>query len=210
MGTLVTIFIKGVIAGVALAAPVGPVGILCIHRTIRDGRASGFMTGLGAAAADMVYAVIATFGLTLVSDALDYFEWELRLIGAVLLAVIGVRIWFRRPVMGKQNAEARPRKEYLADFTSGFFITLTNPITLVAFMALMTGLELGDLGFDAWLACLFVVATFVGSNLWWFLLCHSVMCLGNRINEDLLSKISHVSAVVILLSSLAVLVSMLR
>jgi len=135
---LLAFLLKGVLVGIIIAVPVGPVGVLCIRRTIFHGRLAGFASGLGASTADAVFGVIAGFGLTVVSDLLlDYQDW-LRLGGAGFLLYIGIRALAAGPIEGEQSE--RDPEGLLADYASTFVLTITNPITILAFLAIFAGI----------------------------------------------------------------------
>jgi len=127
MELLLTALAKGVAIGFTLAAPVGPIGVLCIRRTLTEGRRSAISTMLGAASADGVYGLVAAFGLTLVSDFVSGNMMWIRLVGGTILVVLGVRT-FRAHI-----PTAPPRlsfNEHAGNFVSTFLLTLTNPLTL--------------------------------------------------------------------------------
>jgi threonine/homoserine/homoserine lactone efflux protein len=157
--------LKGVLVGVVIATPVGPVGVLCIRRTIFHGRLAGFVSGLGAASADAVFGIIAGFGLTFVSDLLlDYQEW-LRLGGAGFLLYIGISAFLADPLAAAQSQ--RDPEGLVADYASAFALTITNPITILAFVAIFAGV--GFNGAEATLgrAVILVGGVWLGSLLWW-------------------------------------------
>jgi threonine/homoserine/homoserine lactone efflux protein len=158
--------LKGVLVGIIIALPAGPVGVLCIRRTIFHGSLAGLVSGLGAASADAVFGIIAGFGLTVVSDVLlGYQDW-LRLIGAVFLLYIGVSAFAADPVA--QTRTQRDPEGLFADYASAFALTLTNPLTILAFVAIFAGI--GFAGSEATLtrAAILVLGVWLGSLLWWF------------------------------------------
>lgn len=125
-------FIKGVAVGFAIAAPVGPVGLLCIRRALADGRIAAWIAGLGAAVADTFYGAVAGFGLTLVSEFLFQHRALLSVVGGVFLLVLGLRTFRTKPTLW-QTPDSH--MGLWRDFASSFIITLTNPATILAFMA---------------------------------------------------------------------------
>src|SRR5688572_27162990 len=133
-------FLRGVVIGCSIAAPVGPIGVLCIRRTLADGRRYGFASGLGAATADAVYGCVAGFGLTAVSDLLVSQQTWLRLIGGLFLCYLGAKSFFARPAASL----AAPKGGALAGaYVSTMLLTLTNPMTILSFAAVFAGLGLG-------------------------------------------------------------------
>lgn len=156
---------KGVAIGMIIAVPVGPVGVLCVRRTIFNGRLSGFVSGLGAATADAIFGIIAGYGLTVISDTLlGYQDW-LRLGGAGFLLYIGAKALRNDPMLAARAQ--RDREGLLADYASAFALTITNPITILAFLAIFAGI--GFTGHQATLAGagILVLGVLLGSLLWW-------------------------------------------
>lgn len=160
-------FLKGLVAGFVIAAPVGPVGIMCIHRTITQGKPAGYVSGLGAAIADTFYGVAAAFGLSLLAAELMNHQILLRSIGGTVLCLIGLRSLITRRV----PAPAAPaREKLLGDFASAFFVTLTNPLTVLTFAAVFAAIGIAEVGEKARWGAALVVGVFAGAAAWWFLL----------------------------------------
>ena len=163
----VELLIRGIIVGLMIAVPVGPVNILCIHRTLAAGWKSGVISGLGAAAADMLYGGVAGVSITLVGQFLVREQFWIRLFGGILLVVIGASYFFKRP--GPLNAQKQDRGSAYSDVRSTFLLTLTNPTTVLSFLALLAALGLGDPR-HWWLTVFLVVGIFCGSMAWWIVL----------------------------------------
>lgn len=157
---------RGLLIGFSIAAPVGPIGVLCIRRTLSDGRAAGFVSGLGAATADAVYGSIAGFGLTAVSGALVGGQAWLRLVGGLFLCYLGIRTLRARPFEG---GAARPARGLAGAYATTFVLTLTNPMTILSFAAIFAGLGIAATR-DYGSAALLVAGVFTGSALWWLIL----------------------------------------
>jgi threonine/homoserine/homoserine lactone efflux protein len=160
-------FLKGLLIGFAIAAPVGPIGVLCIRRTFAEGRAAGFATGLGAATADAFYGAVAGFGLTAVSAFLLGFQSELRLGGGVFLCALGLKTFLSRPAA----AGARMQGRGLAQaYATTVVLTLTNPATILSFIAVFAGAGLGQQRAGTAEALAIVTGVFLGSAAWWLAL----------------------------------------
>jgi threonine/homoserine/homoserine lactone efflux protein len=129
--------IQGLVMGLSIAAPVGPIGVLCIRRTLAQGRSYGLLSGLGAATADAVYGCVTAFGLTLVSNALVRQQAWLRLVGGLFLCYLGARAFLTRPVEGGKAAIAGG---LLRAYGSTFALTLTNPMSILSFAGVFAGL----------------------------------------------------------------------
>jgi threonine/homoserine/homoserine lactone efflux protein len=162
---LLGLLLKGALVGVVIAVPVGPVGVLCIRRTILHGRLAGFISGLGAATADAMFAIIAGFGLTFVADLLFGYQDWLRLGGAAFLLYVGISAFTADPLAGTQSR--RDPDTLLADFASAFALTITNPITILVFLAVFAGIGLGGEEATLGRVAILVLGVWLGSLLWW-------------------------------------------
>lgn len=194
---LTWIFVKGVIVGFLIAAPVGPINVLCIRRTIVQGRIVGLVSGLGAAAADTFFGIIAAFGVAFVQKILLAERFWLSLAGAAVLAVIGLRILNAEPPRPAQTPDP---PDLLHDFTSTFFLTLTNPVTILSFLAAFSAFGVGyedgdtiDVG-----EFLLVAGVFVGAAAWWLLLTEVVHLFHGRLPLGFLRWANHIAGAVIL------------
>jgi threonine/homoserine/homoserine lactone efflux protein len=199
----VGLLLKGITIGFAIAAPVGPIGVLCIRRTLAEGRASGFVSGLGAASADAIYGLIAALGLTFVSAFLMEGKAWLRLNGGVFFIALGVRIFLKRP------AERTPSirgSGLIGAYASTFFLTLTNPTTILSFTAIFAGLGAGSEIRDHLSAAFLVLGVFLGSALWWLLLSGGVGLFRAKVTPRGLRWINRLSGTIIaMLGLLAIL-----
>lgn len=162
---LLGFLLKGVLVGLIIAVPTGPVGVLCIRRTIFHGRRAGFVSGLGAASADAIFGIIAAFGLSVISELLlDYQQW-LRIGGAGFLLFLGIAAFASDPLAGTQ--EQRDPEDLIADFASTFVLTITNPITILAFLAIFAGIGFSGAQATLGRAAILVLGVWIGSLLWW-------------------------------------------
>ena len=154
--------LRGLIIGFSIAAPVGPIGVLCIRRTLAAGRASGLVSGLGAATADAIYGCIAGFGLTFISSILISQQVWLRLIGGVFLCYLGLKTFLARPA---QQAALAGGNGLVGAYASTFFLTLTNPMTILSFAAIFAGLGVTSASGNYVSAGVLVLGVFIGSAL---------------------------------------------
>ena len=185
--------VQGLLIGFSIAAPVGPIGVLCIRRSLADGARIGLLTGLGAASADAFYGAIAAFGLTAVSNLLMNHRFLLGLIGGVFLCYLGVRAFFAGVAEGGQ---APPRVSALTAYGSTFVLTLANPMTILSFAAVFVGFGLGSAK-DYNAAGMMVAGVFVGSALWWLLLSSVVSLIRSRMTAASLQWVNRGSGVII-------------
>ena len=186
---------KGMIIGFSIAAPVGPIGLLCIQRAISGGWLLGLISGLGAASADAMYGMIAAFGVTAVSSLLIEQQLWFRLIGGGFLCYLGVKTLLSKPA--EQSAEAARSAHPLRAYASVLFLTITNPMTIVAFAASFAGICGGASG-SYGATALMVAGVFSGSMLWWALLCSAVGMLQGKLRPQHLRWINGISGVVLI------------
>lgn len=193
--------LRGLALGFAIAAPVGPIGILCIRRTLADGRLAGFVTGLGAATADACYGAVAAFGVTAVSSVLVGQRLWIHVIGALFLTWLGLRTLLAAPHATPSAAlsptsEVPAQRGLLAAWVTTLGLTLTNPATILSFAAIFAGLGLGGVGSMA--AGLTVAGVFLGSALWWLLLSGGVSLLRTRFDASAMRAVNIVSGLALL------------
>jgi threonine/homoserine/homoserine lactone efflux protein len=189
-----SLLLRGILIGLAIAAPVGPIGALCIRRTLSDGRLAGLVTGMGAASADAVYGAVAAFGLGVITNVLTGIGFWTQLVGGLLLCYLGVRTLRERPADRPATVSGRG---LLGAYTSTLLLNLTNPATIIAFLAIFAGLGLGA-GAAGWNALLLVVGVFLGSAGWWLLLSGAVGLLRARLTPRMLRWVNMVSGLIIL------------
>jgi threonine/homoserine/homoserine lactone efflux protein len=188
--------LRGLLIGFSIAAPVGPIGVLCIRRTLAQGRVAGLVSGLGAATADAVYGAIAGLGLTLISSFLIEQQVWLRLVGGVFLCYLGVKTFISLPA---REAVQIGGKNAIAAYTSTFFLTLTNPMTILSFTAIFAGLGVASRSGNYWQAMVLVLGVFVGSALWWLLLSEGVSRLRRTFSPGWFIWVNRVSGIIITL-----------
>jgi threonine/homoserine/homoserine lactone efflux protein len=199
-----SLFIKGFIIGFSIAAPVGPIGILCIQRTLSGGNLQGLVTGLGAATADALYGFIAAFGLTFISNFLvDQSIW-FRLIGGLFLCYLGVRAFLKKP---QEQTVSVANSTNLSAYGTTFFLTLTNPMTILFFAGIFAGLGVVSQSIHYASAGLMVIGVFTGSAAWWLLLSGATGIFRNKINESKLALVNKISGFVILAFGMAAILS---
>jgi threonine/homoserine/homoserine lactone efflux protein len=204
-------FFQGLIIGFSIAAPVGPIGILCIRRTLAEGRFSGFVSGLGAATADAVYGSIAGFGLTFVSIFLIEKSHWLRLIGGIFLLYLGVRTFLTLTKSLTDSDNLMPQEVNLtSNYFSTFVLTLTNPLTIISFAAIFAGLGIGSSSSENYLSALIlVIGVFLGSCSWWFLLSGVVGLFRQRFKQGSLIWVNRISGVIIFIFGIAAILTLL-
>lgn len=188
---------RGLLLGLAIAAPVGPIGVLCIRRTLAEGWLTGFLTGMGAATADGLYGGVAAFGLTAISGALVAQQGIVRVVGGLLLCYLGVRTLLAKPAV--EAASTRRGRGLFGAYVSTVGLTLTNPATILSFAAVFAGLGLaGAAGSTIAAPALLTLGVFLGSACWWLLLSGGVSLLRTRLAAGALRWVNRLSGILLL------------
>lgn len=198
---LLGLLMQGIVLGFSIAAPVGPIGILCIRRTLQNGFKSGLASGLGAASADAVYGAIAAAGLTLAADFLANQQIWLGILGGAFLLFLGVRTFSSPPP--EADGQETGANKLGGDYLSTFLLTLSNPITILSFAALFGGLSAQGGAASQADAYLLVLGVFTGSALWWLTLTTGVSLFRSRFSQGIMRWINRASGVVIFIFGLA-------
>ena len=205
--SLAFLFAKGLLIGLSVAAPVGPIGVLCINRTLSDGARIGFITGLGAAVADGVYGAIAAFGIASVSLFLLDHQDLIRALGGLGLIAIGLQMGLRKPT--ERSAATGGVRGLFSAFVSCFLLTLANPATILSFLAIFAALGLADRPGDLTAALIMVLGVFLGSALWWLGLSGAVGMMRHKVGEGVRVWINRISGIVLGAFGLLALASLL-
>jgi threonine/homoserine/homoserine lactone efflux protein len=190
------LFLRGLIIGFSIAAPVGPIGILCIRRTLSEGRASGFLSGLGAATADALYGCVAGFGLTVISGFLVHQRFYIQLIGGIFLLALGIKTLRSVPA---ERAASASGTGLAASYASTFLLTLTNPMTILSFAGIFAALGVADTDGNLSAAALLVMGVFTGSAAWWLLLSSGVGLVREKISSSMLRWTNRLSGIILVL-----------
>ncbi|MFB7138102.1 LysE family translocator [Gottfriedia sp. NPDC056225] len=190
------IYIKGLLIGLSIAAPVGPIGVLCIRRTLAHGRMVGLVSGLGAATADGIYGLIAGFGLTVIMNFLIGQHVWIQLIGGFFLCYLGVKTLISKASYTQSDTQ---KKNMINAFLSVLFLTLTNPMTILSFIAIFAGLGISNSASNIGTSIILVLGVFSGSSLWWIILSSGVGLFRNRINNQSLTLINRLSGIIIII-----------
>ena len=201
------LLIEGIAIGLVVAVPVGPLGLLCIHRALMLGPIYGLCSGLGIAAADAIAAGIAALGITLISGFLAEHQFLLRLLGGIFLCYLGYKILTVEPV------SRMPAKDFgvnglLGAFATTFFLTLSNPVTFLSFVAIYAGWHVPSLKGDYGAAATLTTGVFTGSALWWVGVFIGLTALHQKLSLRFLFWVHRVSGTVIAGFGIVVLLSL--
>ncbi|MZQ82540.1 LysE family transporter [Paenibacillus sp. 5J-6] len=198
--------LKGILLGLSIAAPVGPIGILCIRRTITLGRLHGFLSGLGAATADAFYGFIAGFGLTLVTSFLLDQKVLLQAVGGLFLIYLGAQTFRSRPATEAAKASG---DTLLKSYASTLMLTITNPMTIMSFLGAFAGLGMGGAQTGMAAAIALVIGVFAGSALWWLALSFVIGMFRDRMPISVYRWINRISGVTLTIFGLVAIIGLL-
>ena len=197
-------FLKGILIGFAMAVPIGPIGIMCIRKTLTEGRLPGLIIGLGAATADLLYGCVAAFGLTFISNTLNSQRIWIRLAGGALLLFLGIRTFRAKPA---DPTVPLKNSGMLRSYLTTVFLTLTNPVTIFAFIAVFASLGLGN-GLSYFSASALVTGVFIGSALWFLLLSSGVTLFRKKLDITGLRWVNRIAGVLIIIPGIIAIVSL--
>jgi threonine/homoserine/homoserine lactone efflux protein len=189
----IELLLRGVAAGVAISAPVGPVNVLCVSRTITKGWPAGIVSGLGAAAADTVYGSIAGFSISIVIGFLIREQSKLRLFGGILLVLLGFWYYFKKPDSLSNRGEGKADH---SDFVTTFLLNLTNPTTVLSFLAVLAVLGLSEHR-AAWLTLIMIGGIFAGAMAWWIILTGITNHFRERFNDGAMLWMNRIGGIAI-------------
>lgn len=187
------LLLEGIAVGFSIAAPVGAIGFLCVQQTLKGGIRLGIASGLGAATADMMYGILVALGLNATQTLLLAYKMPLTLIGGLFLCYLGLKKIFATPPLIDTTQTVQTGLVWA--FITTFFLTLTNPATILDFMALFTGLNIDVSGYRESFS--FVGGVFLGSAVWWFMLCFAVGMFRKKVSARVLRYINYIAGVAI-------------
>lgn len=200
------VFIKGIIIGLLVSVPLGPIGIMCIQRTLNKGYMSGFISGLGAATADILFSIIAGFGLSIIINFIVERHIYFQILGGLFVLYIGYRIFSTNPV--KQLKLQRLNRTRLSqDFVSVFLLTLSNPLAIFLFVGIMAGLNVANDLLSIFELSILVAGIAGGAILWWFVLASVANRFRKKIRLKSIWWLNKITGSVVFLFGLAVIVS---
>lgn len=201
------LFFKGILIGFVIAAPVGPIGILCIRRTLSNHKMLAGSTGLGSASADAFYGAIAAFSLAGIADLIIHYNFYLKLFGGILLALIGFSI-IRNPSF-KREEKINGEDSLLHAYSSAFLLTISNPITLVVFAAAFSAMGISPLYESFFHASFLVIGVFIGACSWWLSLITAIYFMKHKLSDAQLIWINRFSGVILVGFSVYILTSLI-
>ncbi len=203
MGTLISIITGCILIGIILSAPMGPVGILCIQRTLNKGRLSGFFTGIGAAFSDLLYCLLAGLGLSIVTDFIEDHVNLLQVAGSAVLVVYALYMIMHNPVRDKvHDKDAHSGSNNTRDMITGFFFTLSNPLILFLILTLFARFSFPMADYKFYHIIIGYIFIVVGALLWWSVITYAVDKVRSRFNINSMRTINRVMGTILMLVAL--------
>lgn len=203
--TILDLLMKGLVTGVVVSAPLGPVGVLCIQRTLNKGRWYGFVTGLGAALSDICYALVTGYGMSFMDDFLTKNQVLLQMVGSVMLFFFGVYTFRSNPVQSIRPVSSTPGS-YLHNFVTAFFVTLSNPLIIFLFIGLFARLSFVMPGSSLGFQLVGYAAILLGALVWWLSITYFVDKVRVRFNLRGIWVLNRIIGAIVMVLSVASLV----
>jgi threonine/homoserine/homoserine lactone efflux protein len=200
--TILDLLVKGLIVGVVVSAPLGPVGVLCIQRTLNKGRWYGFVTGLGASLSDISYALLTGYGMSFMDQFLTKNQILLQIIGSIMLFLFGVYTFRSNPVQSIRPLSSTPGS-YLHNFITAFFVTLSNPLIIFLFIGLFARFSFVMPGSPVGFQLVGYIAIVLGALSWWFGITYFVNKVRTRFNLRGIWMLNRIIGVIVMVLSVA-------
>lgn len=199
--TILDLLVKGFIVGIVVSAPLGPVGVLCIQRTLNKGRWFGFVTGLGAALSDICYALITGYGMSFMDDLILKHQMFLQVVGSIMLLAFGIYTFRSNPVRSLRPVSAK-RGTYLHNFVTAFFVTLSNPLIIFLFIGLFARFSFVMPGSPIGFQLVGYLAIILGALTWWFGITYFVSKVRTRFNVRGIWVLNRIIGIVVMIAAL--------
>lgn len=206
MITAIEILLKGIILGLTVSMPLGPIGIILINRTIKRGMLSGFFSGLGMATADTLLAFLAGIGFTVIVSFINKERYIISVIAGLIILGVGLKVYLSNPVRDIRNRE-KSEKSLWRDYYSVFVLSISNPYTIFIFVAFFSGVHINGNVRPELVPFFLIPGVLVGTISWWFFLSYFVSRFKKNIRLRLIVRINKVAGIVIMVIGVIVLLS---
>lgn len=206
---ILSLLLKGIVIGLAASIPLGPIGVICIQRTVNKGKTSGFFSGLGAATTDTIFAAIAAFSLSFIINFIEEKKLILEVIGGIIVIILGVKTYFTNPVTQIRRQKSK-RNKLLEDFISVFLLTGTNPFAIFFFVALFAAAGIVTKDHNMGLNLIALLGVFLGGALWWYLLSTLVNSFRHRFRLKQLWWINRIMGSIIFILGVLAIVNVIK
>ncbi|MEG0796823.1 MAG: LysE family transporter [Odoribacter sp.] len=188
---------RGILIGLMVSVPLGPMGVLIIQKTLHKGALAGFVAGMGAASADLFYATVAAFGIGFVVNIIEAHELVLQIIGGIFLLAVGLKIYFDNPLKQIRMRKRVTKTGLLGDYLTLFFLTVSNPVAIVVFMAVFAGTSVFGAEPSFRIELFVLTGVVLGGGLWWYTLSTLVNLFRKRFRLRVLVRINRISGIII-------------
>lgn len=207
---ILTLLIKGIIIGLVASIPLGPIGVICIQRTINKGRISGFVSGLGAASADTIFATIAGFSLSYIINFIEERQLIIEFIGGIIVVLLGLKTFYTNPV-SQLKRHKKKKNKLIEDFISVLLLTITNPFAIFFFVALFAAAGIVHHNQSFGMSSVALIGVFLGGTLWWYTLTSLVNLFRHKFRLKQLWWINKIAgSVIFLLGALAIVNALMK
>ncbi len=209
---MLSVFLKGLLIGLIASAPVGPIAVLCLQRTLNKGRASGIATAMGASLSDLVYAIVAIFSMSMIIDFIEKNEFYLSIIGSIIVIIFGIHTFRDNPTrnLAKQEQNDKTNKNYVQDFVTSFCLTITNPLVIFLFIALFAKFSFVTEETTFLENICGIVFIMTGAFIWWTIVVNIVNMFRDRFNIRRLNRINQITGIVLIVLAVISLIATLN
>jgi threonine/homoserine/homoserine lactone efflux protein len=195
---MLEIVIKGILIGLCISVPLGPIGMLCIQRTFNRGAKYGMITGLGATLSDLIYTIITLFFLSFVIDFIEIHKFVIQLTGSILVGIFGYYIFKNNPMTQPKPNEPKSHS-LLGDFVSAFGLTFSNPLILFVLIALFARFQFIGTDTTLFVSICGIISIMAGALMWWGFITYIITHFKNKLNMRELKIINQVTGIIIIL-----------
>jgi len=203
------LLLKGIMIGLLASIPLGPIGVICIQRTINKGRLSGFISGLGAALADTIFAAIAGFSLTLIIAFIEERRLIIEFVGSIIVMLLGIKTFYTNPI-NQLRRHKKQKNKLIEDFVSVLLLTVTNPFAIFLFVAMFAALNISYEADHLLLSFVPMIGVLIGGSLWWFTLSSLVNMFRTRFRLKQLWYINKIAGTIIFILGILALINVIR
>jgi threonine/homoserine/homoserine lactone efflux protein len=203
----IEILLKGILLGLAVSMPPGPIGIILINRTIKRGLASGFFSGLGLASADTLLAVLAALGFGVIISFINAERFIITLLAGLIIIAIGIKVYLSNPVRDMRNKE-KANKSLWRDYYSVFLVSITNPYTIFIFVAFYSGVHVNGNIKPEHVPFLLIPGVLIGTIAWWFFLSYFVSRIKKKIRLRVIVRVNKAAGIIIIVIGVIILLSL--
>ncbi|RKV89539.1 MAG: LysE family translocator [Bacteroidetes bacterium] len=201
---MIDIIITGIIIGILVSAPTGPLGILCIQRTLHKGRLHGFVTGLGASTSDIIYAILVGFSMNFIIEFVEQYRFIIQIIGSIILLLFGYIIYSNNPEEELADKKiGTSNRNLFSTYTSAFGLCFSNPIIIFFFIALFARFKFFSPSYNIYQVLIGLASILIGTLIWWLSLTMIVGIFRHRFKARGLRILNRITGGVLMLLSVA-------